>query len=252
MKHLRWLTTLAVLLVCTAAAFADSTPPDGAANTGQGVRSSPITMQGQAISFPTCMGSSDPDCAAAGPGTQSVFGGLNETGVAWNELTVVLNLKQNPSNPDLFVSCSGGGLFTNYGGGCNAALTPTQTSVTLEFFQGTGTGIGCTDGGMTSSDFTCLNNSNGILATQTNGPNNPYDYYNPNGTWTCPAGLAPGAVCGSNDFFISLGATGEEWNTVPLSGTLYFNPEPPTFPLVGGAMLAILVLGLKKAGLSTT
>jgi len=257
MKHLRWVSIIAVMLLWVAAASAQ-TPPDGSANLKGGGKSTAITGQGQSFSFSTCAGAMDPDviadCAAAGNSPQAVFGGINETGDAWSSLSVVLNLVQNPSDPDLFVSCTGGSIFTVFAGGCNEALSPTQTTVTLIFEQGTGTGIGCYNGSdptQAATNAACQTNGfntlqNNILGHTTNPYTNPSDV----GDASCP-GLALGEVCGPNEFLISLGGTNSEgtstnWNSVPLSGTIYYNPEPPTFLLVGGAMLAMLFLGFKK------
>ncbi len=255
MKHLRWVSIIAVMLLWVAAASAQ-TPPDGSANLKGGGKSTAITGQGQGFSFSTCAGAMDPtviaDCAAAGNNPQAVFGGINETGTSWNILEVVLNLVPNPL--DTFVGCNGGGLFTAYGGGCNEAITPGETSVTLIFYQGTGTGIGCenqSDPTQAATNQYCSNNSiNTLQNNYANGTHNPYTNPNDIGDATCPQ-LALGEVCGANEFLITLGGTDSQgnstnWNSAPTGGSIYYNPEPPTFFLVGGAMLAMLFVAIRK------
>ncbi len=244
MRNLRWLATLAVLLLCSAASLADSTPPDGKVGMVGGSDPTAITMPSQSFTFTSC--SDDPtDCALfpASDGTiQAVFAAINETGYAWNHAELILNFASATTSADDFLSCDGAGLFSITGGGCNAYIPLGTTSLTLMFVQGTGSGISCTDGNYSATnpnllnDLSCLNNSN---AAQALG-NIPYEYYTDG---PCPENVNPGAVCGPSSFAIGVSS----WTDVPTGGTL-ITPEPSTFQLLGiGAMLAMLALGLKKA-----
>jgi len=247
MKSLRWLATLAVLLLCSAASFADSTPPDGKVGMVGGSDPTAITMPQQSFTFTPC--SEDPaDCALfpASDGTiQAVFAAINETGYAWNHAELILNFASATTSADDFLSCDGAGLFSITLGGCNQYIPVGTTSLTLLFVQGTGSGISCTDGNYTPTnpnllnDLSCLNNSNAGQATGST----PYEYYTDG---PCPPGINPGAVCGPSSFAIGVSS----WTDVPTGGTL-ITPEPSTFQLLGvGAMLVMLFVGLRKARLA--
>jgi hypothetical protein len=260
MNRLRWLLVLGILLVCTSAAFADGTaPPDGSVGVKNTNNSIPIfTTSTVTINFAACPGAGA-DCTLFGTGTQFVFGGRNESGQAWNELTVTLDLTAGDDAGNT-LGCATSSVFTVVGGQCGQVIGETQTTATAEFFQGTGTGIGCY-GDNFAADVSCfLNSINTASMNQMNGTSNPYDAgpeaYNPE-TQTCqlPSGAPAGAVCGSNDFAIGLGfatnpenPNGQHWVSDITTGSISANsPEPSTFFLAGGAMLAMLLFGLRKS-----
>lgn len=245
MKSLRWMLTLAVLLAWSAASFADSTPPDGGAGVKGGSDPTAITGPVQTISFSPCNTTPTPAGCPSTSSMDAVFAGENETGYAWSTVELILNFSSPTTSADDYLSCTGDGLFTAFGGACNEDIPLGTTSLTLYFFQGTGSGISCTDGNYSTSnpnllnDLNCLNNSNAAQATG----GVPYEYYTDG---ACPAGINPGAVCGPSTFLITL----TSWTDLPLSGVL-ITPEPSTFQLLGvGALLAALALGIKKARLA--
>lgn len=249
MKSLRLLATLAVLLLCTSASFADGIP-DGKVGMVGGSDPTPITSLPSTFTFTSCSGSGAPaECTEfpTSDGTiESVFAAINETGVAWNELTLVLNFGNGLSGDvGTMINCDGGTLFSVTAGGCGTIIQAGETSVTLQFYQGTGSGIGCYDTSGLAYASSCLLNS--IAAQQANAlnPNGPVNAYDNPVDTKCPPGQLPGEVCGPNSFAIGVSL----FETPPTGGTLSV-PEPSTPQLLGvGAMLAMLFLGLKKARL---
>ena len=247
MKTLRWLAIIAASLLCSAASFADGLPPDGNVGIKSGSNSTPITSTVQNFTFTSCTGSGAPaECGLFGSGVQAIFAGINESGVAFSSLAVILNFPTTITT-DLSITCDAAGIFQF--NNCASLTTVGKDSLTVQFLQGNGSGIGCYDTTGAAYDTTCLTNS--IAAQQYNilhpGAALPYD--NPV-DGSCPPGQVAGEVCGSNDFVIGIGyGQGNQWNDIPTGGTLLANPEPPTFLLVGGAVLSMLAFGLKKARL---
>jgi hypothetical protein len=94
MKSLRWIIALLCLTAYGAASFAQSGPPDGQIGVKQSIKSTPITSLTQPITFSACTTSASADVIAECDAfsttpsmwPQEVFGGINETGVAWNSL----------------------------------------------------------------------------------------------------------------------------------------------------------------------
>lgn len=258
MKTLRTFALIFCVAASAAASYADGLPPDGPVGVQKGSKSQQITSTQYSFSFQSCAGATGDvaaDCAAAGPGTQEIFAGINDSGVAWNQLTVTLNLNQNPSNPDLSIGCDVSTVFAAVGGACGTVLSSTQTSVTVIFSQGaTGTGIGCYNSDTTIApnqayyNQLCSNNATSVLQNNIlKGRVDPYTGVNDylNGATTCP-GQSLGEVCGSNDFIIAIGDATTQWNSLPTGGTLIANPEPTTFLLGGGAALGMILLGLLR------
>src|ERR1700675_925747 len=112
MKSLRWIFALFCLAACSAVSFAQSGPPDGQIGVKQSIKSNPITSLSGTLVFSPCT-SSDPDvvaeCAEFGGGAQYVFGGINETGVAWNSLNITLSGLTGPDS----VGCAISDVFAN-------------------------------------------------------------------------------------------------------------------------------------------
>lgn len=229
--------------LCAVGVFAQ-TPGDGAVGVKNGGHSTGITSLGSGLTFSSCTGAaagSDTafDCALFG-GAQEIFGGINDTGYAWNTLTISLTGYNPTSDPS--VGCSGGSDFSN----CSIAVN--GSTLTVTFTQGTGTGVSCNiyvNNCVANSASAALNDLNG-------GPLLPYDSFPP----FCSL---PGAVCGSDEFVVGIGFGGDVFNT-PLSanGALGANgatpppivPEPQTLAMVGAAVLGMLALALKKGLLS--
>ena len=244
---------LGILAVCSALSLAQSVPPpDGAIGTKGGGKSTPITSLSTPFSFSSCSGATGDvafDCALFGGSVQEVFAGINETGQAWNTLSIGLS-GLNPA--DGTVGCDGGAIFK----ASNCPITiPLSGSVVVTFLQAGGTGIGCYNPNLSLTDPTnvaCFANSaaNGFYDSQHPGANLPY--WNPPQTGGCspPSFFPPGAVCGSDEFVIGVGVNDLPFTSLPVGGLLIANsPEPQTILLVGGAMLSMLMLGLKKAKL---
>jgi hypothetical protein len=256
MNKLRWVTLLAVLALCCSLSYADSTLPDGNIGGKSGGNSTPITSLSQPFTFSPCAGATGDvafDCALFGTGAnapQEIFAGINETGVAWNSLSISLT---GLTMTDGTVGCDGGALFSIN----NCPITiPASGSVVVNFLQGTGTGIGCFNPALSLSDPTnvaCFASSTANALNNTNhGTSLPY--WNPPLLGGCnpPTFFPPGAVCGSDEFVIGVGFGGNTFNpnNIPIGLTLSANsPEPQTILLVGGAMISMLMLGLKKARL---
>lgn len=228
----------------TACAFAQ-TPPDGNVGIKNGGHSESITSLATPLTFSSCAGAaagSDTalDCALFG-GAQEIFAGINDTGYAWNTLTISLT-GYNPTT-DPVVNCSGGSDFQD----CSIAVS--GSTLTITFTQGDGTGVSC-------DIYTnnCVGNSVSAALNDLNGnPLLPYDSFPP----FCNL---PGAVCGSDEFVVGIGygstnGVSNAFNT-PLSpnGSLGadgvppppITPEPQTLVMVGGAMIGMMLLAMKK------
>ena len=245
MKKLYRAAIIALLLGCCGVYASSQTPPDGNVGIKNGGHSESITTLATPLTFSSCAGAaagSDTalDCALFG-GAQEIFAGIDDTGYAWNTLTIDLT-GYNPTT-DPVVTCDGGSDFQN----CSIAVIGTTLAIT--FTQGDGTGVSCdiyTNNCVTNSVNAALNDLNG-------NPLLPYDSFPP----FCNL---PGAVCGSDEFVIGIGygstnGVSNAFNT-PLSanGSLGadgvpappITPEPQTLVLVGGAMIGMLVLAIKK------
>jgi hypothetical protein len=263
MSRLRWIVATFGFATFAAASFAQSTPPDGQIGVKQSIHSTPITSLTQAITFSPCSGSVGDILAecnefSTNPALQpqEVFGGINETGTAWNTFSITLN---GLNSIDSSVGCAVTTFFSQANCVTHPVTIPTGTdeSVTLTFTQGSGTGIGCinTINPTDPKNNTCMVNSFlNVVNNLTHGTSLPYDlFFRPvqlNGPCTVPTGFPPGAVCGSDDFVIGIGLAGMHFVDPPTSGSLSANtPEPQTLFLVGGAMLAMLLLGLRKTRL---
>jgi hypothetical protein len=244
MKRL-YLTVIIITLLVTLTglcAFAQS-PNDGAVGVKGGGKSTGITSLSSQLLFSPCQGATGDvafDCKLFG-GAQEIFAGINETGFAWN--TLAISLKGYNPTTDPTVSCSGFIGTDNVFQHCATSVSGSTLTITLK--QGDGSGIGCD-----ISVNNCLGNSLSALLQDLSGksPVEPWDSVNP----FCEL---PGAVCGSDEFVIGVGYDGFPFNT-PLSahGSLGANgvkppsitPEPQTFVMVGGAVLGLLALALKK------
>jgi hypothetical protein len=248
MKVMTWAGVLSLLLLCGGSSFAQVVPDDGAVGTRTGHHSDPVTSLTQNLMFSLCKGSTGvvaAECALV-PGAQEVFGGLNETGQAWNSLSIEL-AGLNP-NTDHTVGCDGGTLFTLN----NCPITISGSTVTVTFLQGSGTGIGCFGVG-NPDNGACLVNSVSAFANNLNKSNPVLPWDN---LFGCSSPV-PGSVCGSDDFLIFVGIDGKLFNTIPSQDfTLIANspeiastPEPSTLVLFGSAVLGMLLLGIKKGRL---
>jgi hypothetical protein len=235
----------AIVLLLASYAACTFAQTDGNVGIKSGGHSSGITSLSSGLTFTPCAGAaagSDTalDCSLFG-GAQEIFAGINDTGYAWNSLTISLT-GYNPTT-DPIVNCSGGSDF----GGCSIAVT--GTTLTITFTQDGGTGVSCN-----ILVNNCVGNSVNAALNDLNGnPLLPYDSFPP----FCSA---PGAVCGSDEFVVGIGygstnGVSNAFNT-PLSidAALGANgaapppivPEPQTFVMVGAGVLGMLALALKK------
>ena len=253
MKSLRWIIALLCLTACSAVSFAQSGPADGQIGVKQSIKSTPITSLSGTLVFSPCagaMGDVAAECAEFGGGAQYVFGGINETGVAWNSLNITLSGLTGPDS----VGCAISDVFSV--NNCPVAIpSGTNQSATVNFLQGTGTGIGCINT-VTPSDpknATCIANSTVAAFSNTFlGTSLPYDSYifPQQSTGPCTQTFPVGAVCGTDDFVIGVGFGTQTFPTFNPDVSYSANtPEPATFVMVAGAMLAMLLLGLRKTRL---
>jgi hypothetical protein len=253
MNRLRWIVALFSFAAFAAVSFAQSTPPDGQIGVKQSIHSTPITSLSGTLLFSPCAGSTGDialECAEFSGGAQYVFGGINETGVAWNSLNITLSGLTGPDS----VGCAVSDVFAN--NNCPVPIpSGTDQSVTVNFSQGTGTGVGCINT-VTPSDpknATCIVNS--TLAAASNallGTSLPYDsfIFPQQATGPCAQTFPAGAVCGTDDFVIGVGIGTQTFPTFnPLVSFAANTPEPQTLFMVGGAMIAMLLLGLRKTRL---
>lgn len=259
MKLMRWAAVF--FLIGSVSAIAQAQVPDGGIGVHGSLNSVEITSLSSPLLFLNCSSSGLPADVAAdckNYGAQAVFSGINATGQGWGNLSVSL-LGYDPAT-DPVVGCNGDGFFencTNTVSHCNSG--DTSCTLTVSFSQGDGSGIGCYGSNLTSSqNATCV--ANGIAEGLTNiaeGTSSPY--FNPFATYTPGVGCTytptpgtpaypPGAVCGSNDFAITIGGPGIDFNVLPdLSASLDANsPEPQTLLLVGSAVLGMMFLAMKK------
>jgi hypothetical protein len=257
MKSLRLTAALVVLGCCSALSFADVVPVDGGIGLKHDGHSTPITSLTQALTFSACAGAVGDvafDCALFG-GAQAIFAGVNETGFAFNSISIGLSGYSQTSDP--IVTCDGGGVFQI----CSVSVS--GSNLTVDYFQGNGTGVGCINPLLPHDDPTnvaCRENSrSAIYSNKHYGTDLPY-YRGPNQlTGPCKSpekeeedegSLPPGRVCGTDGFVVALGYDGKPFNQ-PLSLEASFTannaPEPPTLVLFGSGMLALLLFGIKKA-----
>jgi hypothetical protein len=249
MKSLRRIAVLIIILAFHGAlSFADVVPPDGNIGTKSGGRSTPITSLTQALTFSPCAGATGDvafDCALFG-GAQQIFAGVNETGIPLDSIRIGFSGYSQTLDPT--VNCDGGTIFQN----CFTSVS--GSTLTVNFLQGNGTGIGCYDTSNQidpSLNVTCfLNSEAAISSNRIHGTDLPYSILPIQSAGPCepPEGFPPGAVCGSDEFVIGIGYGGNTFNQ-PLSLDASFTanaPEPPTLVLFGSAMLAMLLFGIKK------
>jgi hypothetical protein len=250
MKNVRWIAVLGIMAFCSTFSLADGIPPDGAVGTARGGKSTLITSLNSTQTFSPCAGATGDvlfDCNLFSGGAQEVFAGINGTGFAINALSVGLSGFNGETDT---LGCETSVVFES----CSVSVS--GSSVEIQFLQGPGgTGVGCFGSNLTTAEnLACLANSAANAFSNTHhGTDLPY--YNPPGppTFGCtpPTFFPPGAVCGTDEFVIGVGVDGKPFNT-PLSnmGTLNANtPEPQTILLVGGAMISMLMLAIKKARL---
>jgi len=268
MNKLRWVTIFAVLALCCTLSYADSTLPDGNIGGKSGGKSTTITSLNSTFNFQACPPGPQPytgsnltdlqiDCNLFG-GAQAVFGGINGTSLPWNSLAV--NFEGYNPNADPNVNCFGGTLFQNCvlsQSDCTGAGALESCTLTAQFTQGNANGIQC----VPFNGSGCAINStlNYLYDLAHPGASRPY-LWPAGGSSASPtcAGPVPGAVCGSSEFVIGVGfGTDGNGNLVngfndllDLDASASANaPEPQTILLVGGAMISMLMLGLKKARL---
>jgi hypothetical protein len=260
MNKLRWATILTVLAFCSALSFADGIPPDGNIGAKNGGKSTAITSLTGPMDFSSCTPTDSvpvvpadvaADCKLFLPTPtsplslepQQIFAGINETGEPWNSLAVNL-MNYNPI-ADPTVTCDGGAIFQHCStstSNCNPA--DTVCTLTVNFLQGTGTGVKC----MLGVNFCGINSGINFVTNLITGSSLPYN------STVCDTAV-PGAVCGPDEFVIGIGygddAEGHSnafIQPLSLDATASADaPEPQTILLVGGAMISMLMLGLKKA-----
>src|SRR5271167_1180215 len=143
MRSLRCTAVLFILACCGAVSFADGIPPDGATGMKNGSSSTPITSLNQAITFTNCPAITDKsnltlwnECFVLFNNAQAVFDGINETGQALHSLSISFS---GFGALDTIVGCEANSFFSIN----NCPVTIVGGSATVNYLQGTGTGIGC-------------------------------------------------------------------------------------------------------------
>lgn len=237
-RTLRWLAASALTLCCSVMCLGQV--PDGGVKVSGGGKSLDITSLSSAQMFSSCTENPSADtvfdCNLFG-GAQEIFAGINETGVAWNSLSLVLAGYNSTADPT--VNCDTNAAFAD----CSVAVS--GSNLIVDFSQGNGTGVGCVFG-----VNSCGENSLAAFINDLNPKNPLLPYNNPFGC------ILPGSVCGSPEFVIGVGPDDQAFN-VALSPNFGLGangttpptplPEPSTWVLLAGAALALLVLGTRKA-----
>jgi hypothetical protein len=255
MRSAKWVFATVVILSCAALAHADSLPPDGIIGVKGGSGSEQIDSLSFAFTFVPCAGATGDvlaDCNDVGTGAnapQEIFAGVNDTGMPWDTLTIDLSLPTWNAALDT-LGCGDSNFFSSCTvvGGQPITSSSPQT-VTVDFSQGTGTGIGCYD----TEDF----NAEGINGTLECAANS---LINDNLGFGPPTGLydnpfvsscdSTDEVCGGSDFVIGIGYGDDPFlpGTLPSDGAAGVNgapvpsPEPSSLPLLFAGLAAILSL----------
>ena len=257
MKVMRW--AIAVFLLAGLSSFAHAQVPDGGVGVKHSLNSVPITSLSGNLQFLDCSSSGLPsdvqaDCTAFG--AQAVFAGSNQTGLGLSNLSVSLSDYNPVTDPS--IGCFGDDFFASCSHSVSDCVTSTDCTLTVNFLQGNGSGIGCGDTPNSAENTTCFNNGvNGLVNNLINGTSNTY--FNPFATLTPGTGCTylpgspypaypPGSVCGSSDFALYLGGPGIDFNHLPNLDASFSadTPEPATLLLVGAAMLGMALLASKK------
>lgn len=286
----RCVTVLTLLASCAALSYAQA---DGGIGGHAPARSYAATSTNFTVPGASCAGATPGsdvalDCAEFGPpgAVQEVFAFYNQTGVAFNSLTV--NLQFTAANYGAPVGCPESFIAPTFtSANCETPGTvtvpssgPTPGLVTLTFTQGlNGIGISCYDPNPASgpdapiagANQACLNNSANNFATDLSTLGKaqlPYiDNLNPTNTQTAgpctippnnPNGVPlndylPWLVCGQNSWVLGIGVSDMNGNggsfvgdSPVISAEVFANPEPPTLLLVGAAMIAMSLFFMKK------
>lgn len=226
MKIRKALLALACVFAMASYCAADTIPPDGNVGVKGGSASTEITTTSFSFILTNCtLFPSSDDCtqanAAFGAFPQGAFAGDNDSGVPIRQLNLTLNFAPLAS-PESF-GCDGGTLFSR--NDCPTLLPAGTSSVTFNFFQGTGTGIGCfdsTDEGDSGPNAACIRNLGGDSPLSL-GSGGPEDICNVD-------------HCGpSPHFVVAVGFGSGPWppTSIPTDGTGHFaTPEPGTIALV--------------------
>jgi hypothetical protein len=215
MRSAKWVFAAVLTLLCTGIAHADTlTPPDGIVGVKGGSGSEQITTLEFPLTFLPCVGATGSvlaDCNLFGTGTnapQEIFAGINDTGTPWDSLDVELTLPTWTAGNVL--NCDGGTFFSiNNCAQLSSELAPGSTTpqtVTIDFSQGSGNGIGCFDNINSNSIAQNANWECGVNSFVNYNWGHPKGLYdNP---WASSCGNTPDEVCGGSDFVIALGYGG--------------------------------------------
>jgi hypothetical protein len=260
MRSAKWVFAAGLLIFCAALAHADNiTPPDGDLGVLGGSNSVQITSLSFALNFLPCAGATGgvlADCNLFGTGVnapQEIFAGINDTGTPWDSLQIQLTLPTWNSADVL--GCDGGAFFTI--DNCDQISSELITSsspqtVTIDFMQGGGNGIGCYD--LVNSNSIAIN---GDLNCLVNSINN-YNFGSPTGLYDNPltssCGNTPDEVCGGSDFVIALGYSQDTFPSVPVGDTAVANavPEPASLLLLFAGFGLVSLLSLARRKITTT
>jgi hypothetical protein len=242
-------------------------PPDGDVGVLGGSDSVQITSLAFGLTFLPCSNSIvAADCALiaseTGTAPQEAFGGVNDTGEAWNTLQIEVTLPSwDPTTESL--GCSGGNFFSiNNCAQVNLDLVDSSSpqTVTIQFGQGTGTGIGCFD--TVYSNQTAFNaNVNCAINSAVN-----YNFGSPTGLYDNPFVSSCNSldeVCGGSDFVVAIGYGGDPFPTGPTDNSLPDAnasagangapvSEPSTLLCLCAGLLGILSMGWARKKLAAT
>jgi hypothetical protein len=247
MRSAKWVFATIVILSCAALAHADSLPPDGIIGVKGGSGSEQIDSLSFAFTFVPCAGASGDvlaDCNDVGTGAnapQEIFAGINDTGMPWDSLTIDLTLPTWNSTADT-LGCGVGGFFSSCAiVGAQPITSLSPQTVTVDFTQGTGTGIGCYD----TEDL----NAEGIDGTLECGVNSlvNYNFGSPTGLYDNPfvsSCDSTDEVCGGSDFVIGIGYGGDTFPAAMLPSVGGAGVDGAPVPASEPSSLLLLFAGL--------
>ena len=254
MRFAKWVFAAVLVLSCSGIARADTlNPPDGIVGVKGGSGSTQITTLEFPLTFLPCQGASGSvlaDCNLFGTGPtapQEIFAGINDTGTPWDSLDVELTLPTWTGGNVL--NCDGGTFFTvNNCAQLSSELVGSTTpqTVTIDFSQGGGNGIGCFDN-INSNSIAIHGNVECAANSFVN-----YNFGSPTGLYDNPfassCGNTPDEVCGGSDFVIALGYGGSTttFPTLPIgdvaAATGATIPEPSSLLQLLTGLAALLGL----------
>jgi len=254
MRSAKWIFATGLILMCAAFAHADDiNPPDGIIGVKGGSGSTQITSLSFPLTFVSCAGATgstlaDCDLFGSGPDApQEVFAGINDTGMAWDALSIELTLPTWTAGNVL--TCDGGSFFSiNNCAAISSELVVGNTpqTVTINFMQGSGNGIGCYD--TINTNVAAIKGNAGCFLSSVKN----YNFGSPTGLYDNPFGAPCGntldEVCGGSDFVLGLGYGGaaQAFPSLPVGDGAGANgasiPEPSSLLLLFAGLAAVLGL----------